>query len=128
MPYRFSPPPDVWKPHSPFVFHSHIGFGEMDPALLCGCRIGTQPPLVLSKFQGTLSPLDGPVAENRMPRSRKPFGTMSRSFESRRPLLFRSSPRVLLTSSAATVGVAGLSAPRTNMEEKVTSSSGRTKS
>ena len=119
----YEPAADVWKPQSPLVLYSHIGLAEMPNAVLPGCRIGTQPPVVLSKFQGILSPVDGPDPANRMPRSRTPLGMMSVSETSRTPLLFRSSPRMLVT-----VGVPEMVVPGTNMDEKVTSSSGSTNS
>src|SRR6266704_1745728 len=88
MPYLFRPAAEVWNPHNPDVLYSHIGLGLIPVAVLDGCRIGTHPPFVPSKFQGTLSPAPGPLAENRMPRSRTPSGTMSASLGSRMPLLF----------------------------------------
>src|SRR6185295_16551262 len=77
MPYLFGPigMPDVWKPQAPRVVYSHEELaGVVGPGVLPGCRTLTQPPLLWSKFQGTLSPADGPVLLNRMPRSRTPFG------------------------------------------------------
>src|SRR3989454_9431452 len=118
----------VWKPQVPLVTYSQVS-GGAPPDRLVGCRNPNQPPLLRSKLQGTLSPVAvgvGPVLENRIPLSRTPFGMRSSSPGSLVPLPFRSSPSVLLTSSFATVGVDGLSAPRMNMLEKVTSSSGLT--
>src|SRR6266850_7810445 len=138
MPNLFSPA-EVWKPHTPEVLYSHIGLALMFVAVLDGCRTESHPPLLASKFQGTLSALDGPVPENRRPRSRVPFGRTSASAASRMPLLFRSSPRVLLTTvlqvpvPAPVQQANGLPAPThwaldptgANSDEKVTSSSGR---
>src|SRR5437773_7926211 len=115
MPNLFRPA-ELWKPHTPDVLYSHIGLGLMFVAVLAGWRIGTHPPLLRSKFHGTLSlPGVGPVAERRMPRSRRLFGTTS-SPGSRMPLLFTSSPRVLLTTVLPVPIVV-------NRDEKVTSSS-----
>ena len=118
----------VWKPQVPVVTYSQVS-ARAPPARLVGCLNPNQPPLLRSKLQGTLSPAAvgvGPVVENRIPLSKMSFGIRSSSPVSRVPLPFRSSPSVLLTSSLATVGVEGLSAPRMNMLEKVTSSSGLT--
>src|SRR5712664_3696534 len=70
MPYVVAPagPAEVWKPQIPPVLYSHTGLAEMPAARLDGCRIAFQPPSEVSKFQGTLSPPDGPLALNRMPR------------------------------------------------------------
>src|SRR6185436_4774009 len=110
----------VWKPHRPEVLYSHIGLAEMLKEVLPGWRTGAHPPLFPSNLQGTRSPLDGPEPEARMPRSSVPFGMMSASIVSRTPLLFRSSPRMLVT-----VGVPAIVVPGTNMDEKVTTTSGR---
>src|SRR5438093_7276495 len=144
MPYLFSPAgePDVWKPHTPEVLYSHIGFDEIPAARLPGCRTANQPPFDASKFHGTLSARLGPVALNRMPRSRALFGTTSASVASSTPLSFRSSPRMFETAGVATqvppghcafvvqltIGALlhlGTVVPFTNMLEKGTSSSGR---
>ena len=117
IPYLFSPP-DVWKPHTPEVRYSHIEFGLMFSTLLCGCRIDTHPPSLLSKFHGTLSAADGPVADPRMPWSSIPFGMMSASPGSWISLQFKSSPHQLLTIALPGPIVA-------NRDEKTTSSSGR---
>src|SRR2546425_9024507 len=107
--------------HSPPPLYSHTGFGLMPLGLLKLWRTGNQPPSLLSKFQGTLSPALVPVDSARMPRSSRPFGMMSVSLGSRMPLSFRSSPRVLLTFP----GAAGGAVPATNMLENVMSSSGK---
>src|SRR5262245_52599041 len=78
MPYLFNPA-DVWKPHGPDVLYSHIGFALIPAGVLAGWRIDDQPPLLLSKVHGILSPTDGPLDETRTPRSNRPFGTMSGS-------------------------------------------------
>src|SRR6266487_2358461 len=93
--------------HTPPPLYSHSGFGLMLPRLLKLERNGTQPPSLLSKFQGTLStPGVGPVAEARIPRSSRPFGMVS-SPASKVLLSFKSSPSVLLTLPPAV--------PTTNM-------------
>src|SRR5712691_1142063 len=69
---------ELWKPHTPVVTYSQTGLTFRRPGLLTGWRNGIQPPLPLSKFQGTRAGVPvpaGQVVEPRMPRSRTPFGT-----------------------------------------------------
>ena len=105
--------------HTPPPLYSHSGFGLMLPRLLKLERNGNQPPSLLSKFQGTLSPALGPVADARMPRSSRPFGMVS-SPGSRVLLSFRSSPSVLFTLPVPPVVLS-----TKNRLEKVMSSSGK---
>src|SRR5258706_10046521 len=108
--------PGVGPPaQTPPPLYSHTGSGPAEPGRLNTERSGTQPPSLLSKLQGTLSPALGPLAEARIPRSSRAFGIVSSPLSSS-PLSFRSSPRVLVTLPDAV--------PTTNIDENVTSSSG----
>src|SRR6267143_1135524 len=50
MPYEVAPagPAEVWKPQIPPVLYSHTGLAGIPAARLDGCRIATQPPLLVS--------------------------------------------------------------------------------
>ena len=111
--------PWVWKPHSPKrVLYSQRGLLVMPVPRLAGWRKGIHPPLLLSKLQGTSIVFPAAGIGFRIPKSRAPFGMMS-SPGSRVPLLFTSSPRVLVTTVPPST--------RVNIEAKVMSSSGTRK-
>src|SRR5574341_62576 len=108
----------VCPPQAPEVLYSQTLAVPMSrPGLLSGWRTPSQPPLLRSKFQGTLCTSNGFV-ETRKPLSTTPFGMMSPSPGSvLSPSLFTSSPSVLLTMLLRLLA--------TNMDAKVTSSSGQ---
>src|SRR5882672_10673713 len=110
-------PAAVWKPQTPDVLYSHIGLELMlFDGMLAGCLNALNPPLLLSKFHGTLSPADGTLDAS-SPRSTTPFGMRSRSGALNVPDRSRSSPSSLVKCPA------GAPEP-VNRLEKVTSSRG----